>query len=280
MIMGPIREGFIAVLIVATAVTLPRPATADDADTCKKASGDVAIEACTRAIVSDKYSSEDLSALFFYRGKNNKDKREYDRAIADYGQAIKFNPNSVGAHINRANLFNRNKSYDRAIADIDYVLSIPSGLGNYAKGRAYDFRGDSYYGLGNFDLAIQDYTQSIRFDPTTDATFNSRCMARTIVGQLQLALADCNHALRLKPNDPNTLDSRGTTYLKMGQLDNAIRDYDSVLRQNARYASSLYGRGMAKLKKGDSAGSEADIAAAKAIQADIVEEFAKYGIKP
>jgi hypothetical protein len=38
--------------------------------------------------------------------------------------------------------------------------------------------------------------------------------------------------------------------------------------------------GLAKLRKGDVAGSEADIAAAKAIRADIADEFARYGVAP
>jgi hypothetical protein len=40
----------------------------------------------------------------------------------------------------------------------------------------------------------------------------------------------------------------------------------------------LYGRGFAKRKKGDTRGN-ADIAAAKAIRADIVEEYDGYGLK-
>ena len=41
----------------------------------------------------------------------------------------------------------------------------------------------------------------------------------------------------------------------------------------------LYGRGLAKARKGDRNGSSADIAAAKAIKSDIVDEFARYGLK-
>jgi hypothetical protein len=37
------------------------------------------------------------------------------------------------------------------------------------------------------------------------------------------------------------------------------------------------GRGLAKLKKGDTSGGNADIAAAKAIETNIVEDFARYG---
>jgi tetratricopeptide (TPR) repeat protein len=83
----------------------------------------------------------------------------------------------------------------------------------------------------------------------------------------------------LEPNVAATFDSRGLTYLKMGQWDLAIDDYSSALRFDPKMASSLYGRGLAKLRKGDTTGGNADIAAAKTIEADIVGEFARYDVQ-
>ena len=74
-------------------------------------------------------------------------------------------------------------------------------------------------------------------------------------------------------------DSRGLTYLKMGQWDSAIDDYRSALRLDPKLASSLYGRGLARLKKGDVTGGNAGIAAGKAIEANIAEDFARYGVQ-
>jgi hypothetical protein len=42
----------------------------------------------------------------------------------------------------------------------------------------------------------------------------------------------------------------------------------------------LYGRGIARLKKGDKAGGNADIAAAKALRADVANVFAAPASKP
>jgi hypothetical protein len=55
--------------------------------------------------------------------------------------------------------------------------------------------------------------------------------------------------------------------------------YDAALQINPRRASSLYGRGMAKLKTGNSTDATRDIAAAKALQPNIAEEFATFGIR-
>src|SRR5207247_4893757 len=46
------------------------------------------------------------------------------------------------------------------------------------------------------------------------------------------------------------------------------------------HASSLYGRGVVKLRQGDVEGGNADIATATAIQADIADKFARYGVAP
>ena len=52
------------------------------------------------------------------------------------------------------------------------------------------------------------------------------------------------------------------------------------MRFDPKLASSLYGRGLAKLKKSDATAGGADIAAAKAIEANIVGDFARYGVPP
>ena len=65
----------------------------------------------------------------------------------------------------------------------------------------------------------------------------------------------------------------------MGQLGAAIDDYSSALRVDPKLASALYGRGLAKLKQGDKAGSHSDISAAKTIQAEIGDDFTRYGVR-
>jgi hypothetical protein len=65
----------------------------------------------------------------------------------------------------------------------------------------------------------------------------------------------------------------------MDQWDSPLYDYTSALRIDPKLASSLYGRGLAKLKKGDTTGGNADVAAAKAIDANIVGDFVRYGLQ-
>lgn len=140
-------------------------------------------------------------------------------------------------------------------------------------------RGQVYASKGAYDLAIKDFNGSLRLNPKDVEAYNNRCWARTVIGDLQAALRDCNEALRLRPNFVDALDSRGLLNLKSGQTKNAIADFDAALRINPRLTSSLYGRGLAKKRNGSIAEGDLDIANAKAMDPNIVKEFADYGVQ-
>ena len=100
-----------------------------------------------------------------------------------------------------------------------------------------------------------------------------------MLGRPREGLEDCEASLRLKAGDAFTLDSRGLCYLKLGELDLAIDDFTAALKANPKIANALYGRGLAKRKKGDDSGADGDLAAARAVYADISDEFRTYGIE-
>jgi len=139
---------------------------------------------------------------------------------------------------------------------------------------AYYRRGQRYAQIGDFTRAIADFGAAIGLNPKDHEAFNNRCWARANIGDLQLALRDYNEALKLAPRYRDALNSRGFVNLKSDLPRDAIADYDAALGFNPNHPSSLYGRGIAKLRSGNAVGGNEDIAAAKAIQSNIAEEFA------
>ena len=64
---------------------------------------DLIISGCTAVIESGKLTGKDLANIFNNRGNAYAAmKREFDRAIADYDQAIQLAPNLSGPYLNRA----------------------------------------------------------------------------------------------------------------------------------------------------------------------------------
>ena len=167
-----------------------------------------------------------------------------------------------------------------ALADDPTIKSLSAKLNDNPDDAAALYRrGQVYASKGAYDLAIKDFNNSLRLNPKDVEAYNNRCWARTVIGDLQAALKDCNEALRLRPNFVDALDSRGLLNLKSGQTKNAIADFDAALRINPRLTSSLYGRGLAKKRNGSIAEGDLDIANAKAMDPNIVKEFADYGVQ-
>ena len=140
-------------------------------------------------------------------------------------------------------------------------------------------RGQVYASKGAYDLAIKDFGDTIRLNPKDVEAYNNRCWVRAVTGELQSALRDCNEALRLRPNFVDALDSRGLVNLKSGLNKNAIADFDAALMINSRLTSSLYGRGLARQRSGAISDGDVDVNNAKAMDPNIVKEFASYGIR-
>ena len=167
-----------------------------------------------------------------------------------------------------------------ALADDPTIKSLTAKLADNPDDQSALYRrGQVYASKGAYNLAIKDFDGSIRLNPKDVEAYNNRCWARTVIGDLQAALKDCNEALRLRPNFVDALDSRGLVNLKSGQAKNAIADFDAALRINPRLTSSLYGRGLAKKRNGANSEGDLDIANAKAMDPNIVKEFADYGVK-
>jgi tetratricopeptide (TPR) repeat protein len=229
------------------------------------------IEGCSAVIKAAREKGDKLAEVFNDRGVAYRLNGDLERAIADYSQAIRLNGKFAAAFNNRGVAYDKKGEYDRAIQDYDQAIKLK------ASAESHFNRGNAYLGKGQYDHAIDDYNEAIKLKADFAAAFDNRCWARAVVGILKLALADCNAALRLMPNNAATLDSRAFVFLKMTQFDAAVSDYEAALRIDPKLAFALYGRGLARLKNEDPSG-EADIVAAKVLQADIAEEYARYGM--
>jgi lipoprotein NlpI len=90
-------------------------------------------------------------------------KQDYDRAIADYTEAIRLDPK--------------------------YAIS-------------FDNRGQAYYAKQDYDRAIADYNEAIRLDAKNALAFSHRCRAYAAQQVYDRAITDCNEAIRLHPKSP------------------------------------------------------------------------------
>jgi len=151
------------------ALTLCLPVTAQeltpDQTRClnrgKTLAFDVQISGCTAVLQSDGGVSEGNRAVAYVnRGMGYAGKKDYDRAIADFNEAIRINPNFAIAYNNRGSAVQSKGDYDRAIADYSEAIRINP---NYAV--AYSNRGNLFEVRGRRNEAIADFRRALAIDP-------------------------------------------------------------------------------------------------------------------
>jgi len=110
-----------------------------------------ALERCPR---------EQAAVCYYNRGNAYASLRDYDRAIADYSQAIMLKPQYAEAYHNRGSAWNGRGQPDRAITDYSQAIAIAP---HYVQ--AYFNRGNVFAGRGEAARALAEYTRAISLDP-------------------------------------------------------------------------------------------------------------------
>ena len=94
----------------------------------EKASPDVQIKGCTSVIGSGKETPKNLSIAYNNRGNGYRTKGDNDRAIADYNESIRLDPNYAYPYNGRGNAYRARGENDRAIADYSLPPQRPRQL--------------------------------------------------------------------------------------------------------------------------------------------------------
>jgi tetratricopeptide (TPR) repeat protein len=88
-------------------------------------------------------------------------KKDYDKAIADYGKLIELHPKDAEAYVARGAEYIQTGKYDLAIADFDKATELDPKDAD-----AYYERGFAYNRKEEHDRAIADFKKAKELDPT------------------------------------------------------------------------------------------------------------------
>jgi tetratricopeptide (TPR) repeat protein len=171
-------------------LTLPAGATAQDSQTCAGSSGDAEIAICTREIASGKYAGANLARRYYNRGVSYSAKEDDDRAIADYGEAMRLDRTLYPPLINRGLIYFDRNDYGRAITDFSEAIRLDpkQALGFFNRGYVYAIQGDT-------GRAIADLSEAIRLDSSYTRSLLWRGYVNSILGNYDAAASDLGRVL-------------------------------------------------------------------------------------
>jgi tetratricopeptide (TPR) repeat protein len=141
------------------------------------ASPDQQISSCTALIQNGRDSPQQLARTFRTRGSVYFYQRDYDRALQDYGQAIKLDP-----------------TYSEAFDNLCWTHATVDAL----------------------EDALKDCNESLRLRPNFAPTLDTLGFVQLKLGRLDRAIATYSAALEIDPKSVYSLYGRGMAKLKSG----------------------------------------------------------------
>lgn len=241
---------------------------------------DTAVQRCTEAIQSSGLSTAEKAEAFRHRGIARSDQGDFDRAISDYGEALRLKPGSAEVlasicafHFYRHTQSGIPNSLEKGLdscnqavkADPQYepaynnraMVHLENGDNNLALidlDRALQLkptnvlallnRSHVFAALNEWGRQAEDLAKAISLEPANPSLYRYR--AREYYGEgggydVNLAIADLTKAIELKPDYVKALIDRGNLWNKK-QLSKAIQDFTRALQINPKCADCLYGR--------------------------------------
>ena len=175
--------------------------------------------------------------------KGDAETRRIVTALASRKTAVKaagygVSPQTAGTFLDRGILFAGRGDYEMAIEDFTEALALDPSLTT-----AYTLRGRAYYAGVSYVTSVGENFSGV----------GALARVGTSPAQQQAyekAIADFTQAIRLDPSYASAYISRGVAYAGKGDYDRAIADYNQAIRLDPNYAPAYINRGVAYYNKG------------------------------
>lgn len=195
---------------------------------------------CDKALNINK----NLPEAYSFRGNAKYNLGQYDVAIADFSEAIKFDPEDAEHYYDRSWAYCNMDKYEDAIIDITKALEIEPQTSLY-----YCCRGRFEYWDRRYKEAIIDLTKGIELKPNENRyIFRANCYME--LEEFDCALADFNAAIEINPEYARTYYRRGLLYEKFEQLENAEKDFKKAIEINPKYDDAMIELGLVRIELG------------------------------
>ena len=207
-------------------------------------------------------TKRDYAKVYYYLGKINNNKGNYQAAIEDFNESIATDPDDVEVYYLRGNAKRKSGDYEGAIQDYTHTIKQ-----NPDFAEAYYARGVTQLRLDKYQKAIDDLGRAIALkDPAVYAeAYKARGDAKAGLGKHTDAKTDFSAAYY----------HWGDEARKRDQYQEAIENFDRVLALIPDFAMAYHVRGNAKIKFGKSKADLDELEAAWQLYQEAIEDCDK-----
>lgn len=222
-------------------------------------------ECFTKAI--ELHSEEDnvrVAENYYLRGISRYEQQKFFKAAEDFRRAISLRSRHPGSYVWNAIVSAKLENWADAIDNLQQAISLrPSAANQYRR-----------LGKPAAEKAIEYYDQLIKRGNSDSQSFRNRGMAYQFLGSIDLAIQDFSMSLREDPNDVDSRVRHAQLLLQRNRLDDAIRDLAKVIKDDKSNHHARYVRALARVHQGELDLAVRDIE--KAIELD--DDCAQYWV--
>ena len=209
------------------------------------------------------------------KAESEESNNNYEQGISLYSQAINLVgiwSYSAGALFNRARLFRRINQFDNAIKDYDQFIKY-----NPDDFRGYINRGIVNLEKEDFENSLIDLRKGLEINPNDQIGHSFMADLKKELGNLEEAILSMEKAIEIDPKNGYYFQKKGSLYFDLDNYEKAERDYTKAIELGDNGPISYFNRGLSKRLMEDSKGACEDWKKAAELGDKNAEElFNKY----
>jgi tetratricopeptide (TPR) repeat protein len=171
-----------------------------------------------------------------------------ERAIQCFDEALRMDPNNVGALENKARSLERLDDLENALLFADKALAIsPFSFS------ALNTKGIVFYEKKRFDDAINNFDKAIKINYFYERPWTNKGIVLNQLGKYHEATVCFENALKLNPKHEEAWNNIGVCLMHLEQFHKALEYFDQALQINPENSGSLLNKGCCfqKLNRND-----------------------------
>jgi spermidine synthase len=161
------------------------------------------------------------------------DKGEFDRAIAEFREALRLEPDSASAHENLGLALASHQAPEEAVVHLRRSVQLDPG-----SGRAHYALAGILLAAGQYEGAIDELRASLRVTPDSVEIHEGLGIVLASQGKLDEAVDEFRASLRLRPISAGAHNNLGMALASQGKLDAAIDEFHPALALQPEFAEA------------------------------------------
>ena len=170
-------------------------------------------------------------------------RRDYDRALADFTRALELKPKMAGVRQRAGTSLYATKDFPHAVAEYDATIAVDPSSANYA------MRGNASHDMGDDAKALDDLNEAIRLKPDNAAALGWRTDNIQKTRRYTKQIADLKQLIKIYSDVDTYYITLAHAYRKIGDNEHGIYVLEQFIRRKPDVAM-LIGSGPVSTGRG------------------------------